>query len=409
MSEARCRSCGSGGLVTFLDLGTTPLADATLTCADLTGPEDRFPLEVAFCAACALVQILEEVPAERLFVDNYLYLSSFSDLVLAHARRHAQMLVEGRSLDEGSLVVEIASNDGYLLKNFLELGIPVLGIDPSPAPADAAEAVGIPTLRRFFGEELAAQLRSEGRLADVIVANNVMAHVPDLNGVVAGMKRLLAPGGVITIENPSVVDLVERCEFDTVYHEHLCYLSCTSVDGLMRRHGLWLNDVEYFQDLHGGTLRWWVSHEPSRSASVVDRLAAERDEGFTEVSRYRRFAADVARIQAELLALLRELRADGKRIAAYGAAAKGATLLNATGIGVDLIEFVVDRNPMKQGRFMPGTHQPIRSPEALLDEQPDFVLMLAWNFRDEILDQQRTYRDRGGAFIVPVPSPEVIA
>jgi SAM-dependent methyltransferase len=408
-SAVHCRSCRVGGLVPFLDLGTTPLADALVGPGELDRDEDRFPLEVAFCPSCTLVQILEEVPAEKLFVENYLYFSSFSESVLEHARRHAARLVRERGLGSDSLVVEVASNDGYLLRSFMDLGVPVLGIDPSPEPARAAQAAGVPTMLEFFGEEMAERLVSEGPRADVIIANNVLAHVPDLNGFVAGLATLLAPGGVITIENPYVRDLVDHCEFDTIYHEHFCYYSCTAIDALMRRHGLWLNDVEYFPDLHGGTLRWWVAHEEDREAAVVDRLAEERSTGLTDAEHYLEFGGRVSAIQSELREVLGEVRASGKRVAGYGAAAKGATLLNSSRIGTDLVEFVVDRNPMKQGRFMPGTHQPILDPSALVAEQPDLVLLLAWNFRDEIVHQQQEYLDRGGSFMVPVPWPEVIA
>ncbi len=255
----RCRSCGSPGLQLVLSLGETPLADAFLEPADLTRPEPRFPLEVAFCGTCSLVQVLEEVPPEVLFVENYLYYSSFSPALLDHSREHALRLIEQRHLTTSSLVVEIASNDGYLLRNFAEHGMPVLGIDPAPGPAAAAEEAGIPTLREFFGLELARRLRDSGRRADVIIANNVMAHVPDLNGFVAGLRHLVTDDGLITVENPYVRDLVDRCAFDTIYHEHHCYFSCTAVDTLVRRHGLYLNDVEYFPDLHGGTLRWHIS------------------------------------------------------------------------------------------------------------------------------------------------------
>jgi SAM-dependent methyltransferase len=395
--------------VPFLDLGRTPLADALVKPDELDGPEERFPLEVAFCPGCSLVQILEEVPAEKLFVDNYLYFSSFSDVLLDHARQHAESLVERRGLDGRSLVVELASNDGYLLRNFVERGVPVLGIDPAPEQAEAARAAGVPTLREFFDAALAARLVSEGRRADVIVANNVMAHVPDLNGFVAGIAILLADDGVVTVENPYVRDLVDSVAFDTIYHEHFCYYSCTAVEALMRRHGLWLNDVDYFPDLHGGTLRWTVSRRPGRTAAASRFLREEAERGLDDISYYEGFAARVSELQRQLLALLRELRGGGARIAAYGAAAKGSTLLNAMGIGADLVDYVVDRNVHKQGRCMPGVHLPIRAPEVLLEDRPDYLLLLAWNFKDEILRQQDAYRRTGGRFIVPVPTPEVLA
>lgn len=408
MRITSCRSSGSTDLREFLDLGVTPLADALVRPEDLDGPEARFPLALAFCPDSALVQITEDVPEDRLFVDNYLYFSSFSDHLLRHSREHALVLIEERQLGADHLVVEPASNDGYLLKNFVEAGVPVLGIDPAPDQAAAATDIGVPTLQEFFGLDLAEKLVGNGIRADVILANNVFAHIPDINDFTAGMKLLLADDGVIHIENPYVRDLIEHCAFDTIYHEHFYYHSCTSIDRQMRRHDLWLNHVEYFPDLHGGTLRWHVGHHEARSDTVRGYLTAEREAGLDTFEYYAAFAERVDRVKRELLALLHELKDRGHTIAAYGAAAKGATLLNYVGITTDLVEFVVDRNVHKQGLHMPGTHQPIRPVEALLDEQPDHVLLLAWNFRDEIVAQQADYVARGGRFIVPVPTPEII-
>ena len=405
----RCRSCGDPGLRTFLSLGKHPLPDALVRPEQRDDPEPHFPLDVAFCPGCSLVQLLGEVPPEMLFVDNYLYFSSFSDHLLGHARDHALGLIESRELGPDSLVVELASNDGYLLKNFVDAGIPVQGIDPAPDQASAARSIGVPTLEAFFGVELAEQLVAEGKRADVIIANNVMAHIPDLNGFVAGMAVLLADDGLITVENPYVRDLIEHGEFDTIYHEHFFYHSCTSVDALVRRHGLFLNDVEYFPDLHGGTLRWHIGKRDEPSETVKAYLADERARGMTEYAYYERFADRVDTIKGDLLELLEGLRADGHTVAAYGAAAKGSTLINYVGIGTDLVDFVVDRNPHKHGLLMPGMHLPIRPVEALLEQAPDYVLILAWNFAEEIVAQQQEYLERGGHFIVPVPSPKVIA
>jgi SAM-dependent methyltransferase len=407
MTRVACRSCNNADLRPFLSLGTTPLADALLDDAPPATAEPRYPLDVGFCPHCSLVQILETVPPGTLFVDNYHYFSSYSPALLAHAREHATRLIETRRLGPDHLVVELASNDGYLLRNFVAAGVPVLGIDPSPGPAQAAIAAGVPTRLEFFGTELARELREEGSRADVVIANNVMAHVPDLNGFVAGIGVLLAEDGIATIENPCVTDLVDHCEFDTIYHEHHCYFSCTSVARLMARHELVLNDVEYFPELHGGTMRWTVSHGGQPSAAVRETLARERAAGVHEFDYYASFGSRVTALRDALRALLHELRANGATIAAYGAAAKGATLCNYVGIGRELVDFVVDRNEHKQGRYMPGTHQPILDPDALLEAQPDYVLLLAWNFRREIEEQQAEYLRRGGQFIVPVPWPQI--
>ncbi|MCP4435794.1 MAG: class I SAM-dependent methyltransferase [Actinomycetia bacterium] len=403
-----CRSCGANDLELFLSLGDTPLADALVKPEDVDRPEGQYPLEVAFCPACSLVQITEEVPADVLFVDNYLYFSSFSDALLQHSRDHALGLVKSRELGSDSLVVELASNDGYLLRNFVEEGIPVLGVDPAPDQARAANEAGVPTVAEFFGPELAERIRSQHGPADIIIANNVMAHVPDLNGFVGGMAKLLADDGIITVENPYVRDLIEHCEFDTIYHEHFCYYSCSSVDALVRRHSMFLNHVEYFPDMHGGTLRWHIGKTEDVSPTAREYLDREAREGLTAFDAYARFGDRVQAIRSGLLELLRDLKADGASIAAYGAAAKGSTLVNYVGIDTQLIDFVVDRNVHKQGLLMPGVHIPIEDPEALVRKKPDYVLLLAWNFRNEIAAQQAEYLDNGGRFIVPIPSPEIL-
>jgi len=407
-ADGACRSCGGKALEVFLSLGKMPLPDAFLTGDALSGPEPRYPLDAAVCPDCSLVQILEEVPPEKLFVENYLYFSSFSDALLGHSRDHALGPIASRSLGPDSLVVEIASNDGYLLKNFAEAGVPVLGIDPAPEPARAAEAAGVPTLQEFFGTDLARRLVAEGRRADVIVANNVMAHVPDLNGFVEGLAVLLADDGLISVENPYVRDLVDHGEFDTIYHEHFCYFSCTSVDTLVRRHGLFLNHVEYFPDLHGGTLRWHIAKREEPSDTVRGYLAEERRRGVDTPAFYRTFATRVAKVRDDLVSLLRELHDGGARLAGYGAAAKATILLNYAGIGTDLLDFIVDRNVHKHGMYMPGVHIPITGPEALLERSPDYTVILAWNFRAEIIGQQAEYAARGGRFVVPIPAVEVV-
>jgi hypothetical protein len=402
-----CRACGCPDLTVFLELGDMPLPDALLRADQLQAPEPRYPLDVAFCPRCSLVQILDEVPPENLFVHNYLYFSSFSQGLLVHAREHALELMEDRSLGKDSLVVEVASNDGYFLRNFLEHDIPVLGIDPAPEQAAAAEKLGIQTLREFFGPEVATRLRGEGMRADVIVANNVMAHTPDLNGFAEGLSILLADDGVATIENTYVKHLVDRCEFDTIYHEHFCYFSCTAVDALMRRHGLQLQKIDHFPDLQGGSVRWHVGRNGPIHESVDRFLTAERKEKVDSLEYYESFAHQVSSVKSALLQLLHGLKAEHKSIAAYGAAAKGSTLANYVGIGTDLVDFVVDRNIHKHGLYTPGTHIPIHDPAVLLERMPDFLLLFAWNYAGEIVEQQKAYRDGGGRFVIPVPWPVV--
>ncbi len=407
VTNTACRSCGTE-LEVFLRLGDLPLPDALLSEADLDGFEARYPLDVGFCPGCSLVQILQEVSPEALFVENNHYFSSFSEGLLRHCRAHALKLIADRDLDAESLVVEIASNDGYMLKNFLENGIPVLGIDPGPAQADAAIAIGVPTLREFFDADLARRLRAAGKQADVIIANNVMAHTPTLNSFMEGLSILLADDGVATIENTYVKDLIDHCEFDTIYHEHFSYFSCTAVDALARRHGLYLNAVEHFPALQGGTLRWHLGHREDVQPSARSFLEAEQAHGLATLGYYQEFGTRVERIRQDLRELLEGLKADGASIAGYGAAAKGSTLLNFTGVDGALIDFVVDRNVHKHGMHMPGVHIPIAPPEKLLEEQPDYVLLVAWNYRDEVVRQQAEYLDRGGRFIVPVPAPVIL-
>jgi SAM-dependent methyltransferase len=341
---------------------------------------------------------------------EYLYFSSFSDTMLRHAEAVVARLVAERGLGPASLAAEVASNDGYLLQYYLRAGVPVLGVEPARNIASVAEGRGVRTVCEFFGAELAERLAAAGERADVVHANNVLAHVADLNGVVRGFRTLLKPGGTTSIEAPYVVDMVEGAEFDTIYHEHLCYFSLTALDGLFRRHGLVIWDVERLA-IHGGSLRVFATPAggaPRPNDSVRALLAEERARGVDRAEFYLGFAERVGRLKHALLARLTDLKGTGKRIAAYGASAKGSTLLNYFGIGRETLDFVVDRSTVKQGRLTPGTHLPIRAPEALLDEQPDYVLLLTWNFADEILEQQAEYRRRGGRFIVPVPDLRVV-
>jgi len=402
-----CRSCSKEGLKVFLDLGEKPPSDRILTKEMLDRPEPFYPLEVAFCPHCSLVQILVTVPPEDLFTDGYEYYSSFIPSLLRHSKENVVNLIESRKLGSDSLVIELASNDGYLLKNYVEAGIPVLGIDPAPGQAKAAEKAGVPTLNDFFTTVLALKLCDEGRPADVIHANNVLAHVADTNGFVEGIRILLKENGVAVIEAPYVKELIEHCEFDTIYHEHLCYFSVTALDNLFRRHGLYLNDVKRIA-IHGGSLRLYVEKSEDVSDSVKDMLAAEAEQKMNRTDYYEEFAGKVLKLKADLSQLLHKLKSDGKRIAAYGAAAKGTMMINYVDIGTETVDFVVDRNTHKHGKYMPGKHIPIFETGKLLSDMPDYVLILAWNFADEIMEQQKEYKQKGGRFIIPVPEPRVV-
>ncbi|MBK9387789.1 MAG: class I SAM-dependent methyltransferase [Planctomycetes bacterium] len=402
-----CRACGHEELETFLDLGELPLSDGFLFEKDLDRPEPRYPLEVAFCPCCTLVQILHTVPPEELFDADYPYFSSFTQTLLEHSRANVEELIAARGLDARSQVVELASNDGYLLQYYVQRGIPVLGIDPAAGPVRAAVERGVPTRHAFFTRALAEELRGGGLRADVLHANNVLAHVADTHGFVEGISALLKPEGIAVIEVPYVRDLIEHVEFDTIYHEHLCYFSVTALDRLFARHGLVLQDVRRLA-IHGGSLRLFVGRAPLRTPAVAELLAAEERDGLTRPDYYRSFSHRVERVRDELRALLGEWKQRGQRIAAYGAAAKGTILLNYAGLDRSWIDYVVDRNVHKQGRWVPGVRLPIRAPELLLQDRPAAVLLLAWNFAAEILAQQKAYLDAGGSFVIPIPRPRLV-
>jgi hypothetical protein len=391
-----------------LSLGATPLANS-LVRDPRQGPEPTYPLDLVFCPACTLVQITETVPPEQLF-SEYLYFSSFSDTMLAHARELIGRFVAARRLGPSSLAMEIASNDGYLLQYYKQAGVPVLGIEPAQNIARVAVEKGIPTLAEFFGLAVARRLRDEGRRADVLHANNVLAHVADLNGFVGGVREVLAADGIAALEFPYLGDMIDHCEFDTIYHEHLCYFSLSALQHLFARHGLKAVDVTRIP-IHGGSLLLQVARADSAHAaqpSVAALLDEEGRRGMRSIEFYRGFARRVLALKDDLRALLARLKGEGKRIAAYGAAAKGSTLLNVFGIGRESLDFVADRSTYKQGKFMPGVRIPIVPAEELVKAMPDYTLLLTWNFADEILEQQKEYRRRGGKFIVPVPEVKVV-
>ena len=408
MSRRTCLGCAAALGEPFLDLGAQPLANALLRPEDAARPEPRVPLAVAYCARCHLVQLTDTEPPEILFGD-YLYFSSYSDLFLAHAKAMADTLVTRFALGARHRVMEIASNDGYLLQYVQAHGVPVLGVEPARNVAAVAEARGIPTLAKFFGPDVIDEILRDFGAADVIVGNNVLAHVPGVNAFMQALAGCLAPYGAAVFEFPYLGELLARTAFDTIYHEHVFYYSLAAVSGLAARAGLEVFDVER-QAIHGGSLRVFLQHAGVRPVEpAVTRLAHEEvAAGLTSGARYAGFSHDVQTLCADLVTLLRRLRAEGRSLAAYGAPAKGTVLLNTCGIGPDLLQFTVDRSPHKQGRLIPGVRLPIRAPEALLDAMPDFTLLLPWNIADEILAQQAAYLRRGGAFIVPVPAPRIV-
>ncbi len=405
-----CRFCRAPLAETFVDLGLSPLCQTHIAPEHLGQMEPFYPLHALVCTQCFLVQLQEFVAPADIF-SEYAYFSSYSDSWVEHARRYCEQMRTRFGLGPASRVVEIASNDGYLLQHFLALGIPVLGVEPAANIAEAAIARGVPSIVRFFGRQTAAALREEYGPADLLLGNNVLAHVPDLNDFVAGMKLLLAPTGVLTMEFPHLRQLMLHNQFDTIYHEHFSYFSFFTVEQVFRAHGLVLFDVEELPT-HGGSLRIYGRHAEDATKPVGPRVAAlrgrELDEGFDTVGKYRAFGAQVRATKHALLRLLIELKAAGKRIVGYGAPGKGNTLLNYCGIRTDFLDFTVDRNPYKQGKFLPGTRIPIHAPEALHAARPDYVLILPWNLEAEIRAQLAGIHAWGGRFILPIPAARVV-
>jgi SAM-dependent methyltransferase len=404
-----CRFCGAGLQRTFVDLGMSPLCESYPSAAELNRGEVYYPLHVYVCEKCWLVQLEEYESAEKIFSD-YAYFASYSDSWLKHCEKYCNAVKPRFGLDERSFVVEVASNDGYLLQYFVRLGVPVLGIEPAANVAKAAVEKGVPTLVRFFGASLAKELAAEGRTADLVAGNNVLAQVPDLNDFVEGLQILLKPEGVITLEFPHLLRLIEHNEFDTIYHEHFSYFSLISTIKIMEAHGLRVFDVEELKS-HGGSLRVYACRDSSQTRAVdphVQKVVADEMNARLDTAEgYESFARQVKETKFALVDFLLMAAKQGKRVAGYGAPGKSATLLHYCGIGKDLIEYTVDRSSYKQGRFLPGNHIPIYPPDRIRETRPDYVVILPWNLKDEIMQQLSYIRDWGGCFVVPIPKVAV--
>jgi hypothetical protein len=401
---AVCRFCGSALEQIFIDLGMSPLCESYPGAGDLNSMEPYYPLRVYVCETCFLVQLQEYARASDIFSD-YAYFSSYSDSWLRHAQSYCRKMYERFGLGPQSFAVEVASNDGYLLQYFLPLGVRVLGIEPAANVARAAVEKGVPTLVKFFGADLAHSLAGQGKTADLVLGNNVLAQVPHINDFVEGLRVLLKPEGVLTLEFPHLLELMQRNEFDTIYHEHFSYFSFFTTKRILEAHGLRIFDVEQLAS-HGGSLRVYACRaESGRPATeaVAQLLAAEYDAGLDTFDAYRSFAEQVKQTKWDLVGFLLSAKREGKTVAGYGAPGKGTTLLHYCGIGRDLLEYTVDRSPYKQGRFLPGNHIPIYHPDAILERKPDYVLILPWNLKDEIIGQLGYIREWGGRFVVPIP------
>ena len=409
MKHGSCRFCGTSLRVAFVDLGVSPLANSYLTQAQLYKNESFYPLHAFVCEKCFLVQLEEFESPQHIFSD-YAYFSSYSDSWLDHAKRYVEMAIARFDLSAQSQVVELASNDGYLLQYFQQQGIPVLGIEPAANVARAAEQKGIPTLVEFFGESLARRLITQRAKADLILGNNVLAHVPDLNDFVRGMKVLLQPQGVITMEFPHLLRLIQENQFDTIYHEHFSYFSFTTVREVFASHGLCLFDVEELST-HGGSLRIYACHKEDESKAISNRVAAlltaEDAAGLTRLETYQAFDERVKQTKRNILKFFIAAKDEGKTVVGYGAPAKGNTLLNYCGVRSDFIDYTVDRSPQKQQLFLPGTHISIRHPDLIKETKPDYLFILPWNLKEEIITQMAHIREWGGRFVTPIPEVRV--
>lgn len=410
MAENKCRFCQTPLKDTFVDLGMSPLSNSYLSDVQLTAKEAFFPLHAYVCPQCFLVQLQEFESPETIFSD-YAYFSSYSTSWLEHARRYVGKMCEEFHIGVNKLVVEVASNDGYLLQYFKERNIPILGIEPAANVASVAETNGIPSVVDFFGRRLATKLSEGGKKADLLLGNNVLAHVPDINDFVAGLKILLKEAGMITMEFPHLLRLIEARQFDTIYHEHFSYLSFGTVQKIFSRHGLQIFDVEELPT-HGGSLRIYACHKDCREYEKTERVSGmiglEHAAGLDDMVTYHQFSAKVKSLKQELLETLIFLKRQGKSIVGYGAPAKGNTLLNYCGIRTDFIDYTVDRSPYKQNKYLPGIHIPIYAPDKILETRPDYVLILPWNLKSEIMEQMSGIREWGGKFIVAIPSVEVL-
>lgn len=405
-----CRFCDSPLTEVFVDLGMSPLSNAYLRSDQVASPEVFYPLDVRVCSNCFLVQLPQYATPDVIF-DDYAYFSSYSDSWLEHAKAYVDMAMRRFGLNDQSHVIEIASNDGYLLQYFAAQGVPVLGIEPAGTVAAAAVSKGIPTVVEFFGVQLAERLISEGARADLIIGNNVLAHVPDLNDFVAGVKTMLASTGVATFEFPHLMHLVDRLEFDTIYHEHFSYFSFLTVQRVFASHGLTLFDVEELTS-HGGSLRIFACHDGDGARCVMpaveDLLRREQAAGFASIETYRGFQPRVEAAKRDILSFLIKAKDEGKSVVGYGAPAKGNTLLNYCGVRTDLLEYTVDRNPHKLNKFLPGTHVPVYAPDKIFETRPDFVLILPWNLKDEIIGLNSGIAEWGGRFVLPLPTVEAL-